>query len=334
MSLHFAERSGEARVAVVGAPTAEGVQLREALEQARVPGARVDLYGISDGEALIGEYAGEARLIQEPDLDEIARHEVIFLCERGAHVGRVLLAAPPDALIIDLKDSLPKDVPRVHLDINPQRVGPGARGRFSVPHPLSLLLAELLHPLDHGPGLAEAAAVVVRPAADYGQEGVEELRRQTVQLLSFAEVPVDTFGRQLAFNIIPQGGAACSEADLESRVVSGVRDLLGWTANRLTVKFLTAPVFYGHGIQLRFRLRETCTLDQLRTLLAPIGLRDPAAADAARTPLDVIGEARTGASDLTEDGLGGFWLWVVAGEAGTKGAQQAVRLATHLGALA
>jgi len=334
MSPRSTDRPGEARVAVVGAATEDGVQLRVALERARVPGKRVDLYGTSTGEALIGEYAGEARLILEPDLDEIAEHDVIFICERSDLVSQVLLAARPDALIIDLRDSLPKDAPRVHLDINPQRARPDAGGRFAVPHPLSLLLAELLHPLAHGPGLAEASAVIVRPAADFGQQGVDELREQTIKLLSFAEVPVDTFGRQLAFNIIPQAGAVCGEADLEARIVSGVSELLGWETARLAVKLLTASVFYGHGVQLRFRLEQPCSLEELRTLLAPVGLKDPAAAEDPTTPLDVIGEVRTGASDLTEDGLGGFWLWAVAGEAGTKGARQAVRLATHLGALA
>jgi aspartate-semialdehyde dehydrogenase len=336
MSPRLAEERGaqEGRIAVVGAPTADGNLLREELERARVPGARVNLYGVWDGEAMISEYAGEARLIQEPDLDEIASHDLIFLCESGEVADQVLAAAPPETLVIDLHGSSPRGVPRVHLDLNPQVLQNGGGRRYVVPHPLALLLSEILHPLDRGPGLAEASAVIVRPAADFGQEGVEELRQQTVRLLSFAEVPVDTFGRQLAFNIIPQAGLTVDERELESRIVQDVAALLGWESSRLAVKLITAPVFYGHGIQLRFRPDAACAEGEIRRLLDQAGLPDPAAPVPAPTPLDVIGETRTAASDLCSDGLGGYWLWIVAGEAGAKGAREAVRLATHLGLLA
>lgn len=326
--------NGHGRVAVLGAATEDGTLVKEALEQARVPGARVNLYGTSRGEALISEYRGEARLIQDPELDEIARHDLIFLCERGELAGRILSGAGCEALVIDLLDSSPGDVPRVHLDINPHVAETPGAARFAVPHPLTLALAELLYPLDRGPGLAEASAVIVRPAADFGKEGIEELRRQTVQLLSFAEVPVETFGRQLAFNIIPQAGFEQGDRQLETRIVGGVTELLGWDPCRITVKLIAAPVFYGHGIQLRFRLVGACEPDEIRKLLDQAGLPDPGSLKTPATPLDVIGESRTVVSDLCPDGLGGYWLWVVVGEAGTKGAHEAVRLAGHLGVLA
>jgi len=329
-----APKNGHARVAVVGASTEDGTFVREALEKARVPGGRVNLYSTSTGEALISEYHGEARLIQDPDLDEIARHDLIFLCERGELAGRLLSTAGPDSLVIDLLDISPGDVPRVHIGINPQIAEATGLGRFAVPHPLTLLLAELLHPLDRGPGVVEASAVIVRPAADFGREGVEELRLQTVGLLSFAEVPVETFGRQLAFNIIPQAGFKNGDRQLETRIVGGVQELLGWEESRLTVKLMAAPVFYGHGIQLRFRLDGASAPEEIRELLDQAGLPDAEKQNAPATPLDVTGEARTAVSDLCPDGLGGYWLWVVVGEAGTKGAREAVRLAAHLGKLA
>ena len=56
--------NGSARAALVGASSVAGNLLREALETLGVPGARVDLYGEQSGpDVLLGEYAGEARLI-------------------------------------------------------------------------------------------------------------------------------------------------------------------------------------------------------------------------------------------------------------------------------
>jgi aspartate-semialdehyde dehydrogenase len=272
----------------------------------------------------LSEYAGEARMIQEPDLEEVARHELIFLCEPG-EVARKVVSAAPASVVIDMRSCLPAEAePRgVPLEIAPG-LDRGA-GCFAVPHSLALVLADVLHPLDRHYGLTEGMAVVIRPAADFGSEGVEELREQTVRLLNFAQVPVETFGRQLAFNVIPDRLLAHGMPDLSERIALEVTDLLGWSECRFTVKLLAAPIFHGHGLQLRFRLEAQAKIDDVRTVLEERGLHAPAS-----TPLDVTGEACTSVSDLSEDGLGAFWLWGVAGEAGSRGAQQAVRLAAVL----
>ena len=101
MSRRSTSSNGTARIAVVGAPTVDGFHLRAALAAHGVAGARVDLYGITRGEVVLSDYAGEARMIQEPDVEELARHELIFICEPGEVLQRLPEAAP-SAVIIDL----------------------------------------------------------------------------------------------------------------------------------------------------------------------------------------------------------------------------------------
>jgi aspartate-semialdehyde dehydrogenase len=326
MSRRPADAGGPARVAVVGAPTVDGTHVRQALAERGVPGARVDLYGQGLGEVLVGEYAGEARMIQEPDLEEVASHELIFLCEPGDVADRIDAAAP-GSIIIDLRRCLPPEAEPSGVPLEIADDLERGTGRFAVPHSLSLLLADVLLPLERSFGVAEAAAVVIRPAADFGKQGVEELREQTVRLLNFSRVPVETFGRQLAFNIIPDRLLADGSPDLELRIAAEVTELLGWGERRFTTKLLAAPVFHGHGLQLRFRLCVVAPLDDVRAVLDERQLLRSGPEGEAATPLDVTEESWTRVSGLSNDGLGGFWLWVVAGEAGARGAQQAVRLA-------
>jgi len=328
MSRPSASGNGAARFAVVGAPTLDGSHLREALAKQGVPGARVDLYGTTRGEVVLSEYAGEARMIQEPELDEVAGHELIFLCECGKLAQR-LSAAAAGSVIIDLKDCLPAEAQarRVLLEIEPD-VAQDDR-RFAVAHPLALVLAEALAPLDRRFGLREAMAVVLRPAADFGDRGVEELRQQTVGLLSFAQVPMELFGGQLAFNILPQADVGEAQRGLEQRIDREVAELLGWSERHFTAKLLTAPMFHGHGLQLRFRLKRHAERDAVEQALEEAGLL-PSSSAAVPTPLDVTGEMRTSLSVPSEDGIGGFWMWGVAGATGARGAQQAVRLAAAL----
>lgn len=329
MSPRSARPAGTARIAVVGAPTEAGARLREALAEHGVPGERVDLYGVTHGEVVLSEYAGEARLIQEPDVTEIASHDVIFLCEGGELASRVASAAHPGTAIIDLADCVEARVRPLSLpsDIQQEASRDAPCGCFAVPHPLALLLAELLHPLEQTFGVNEAVAVLIRPASDFGEPGVEELRDQVVRLLSFAEVPTKTFGRQLAFNIIPDRQLVASPPRLETRIAAEVTDLLGWGGNRLALRLLTAPLFYGHGLQMRVRLGGQATLEQVRSALRAWVDTE---GNSPATPLDVTEQGRASLAELAEDGLGGFWLWVVAGGASAKSADQAVRLAQQI----
>ncbi len=325
MSPRCASRKGTARVALVGASTVEGSMVRDALVRDGVPGSRVDLYGTTSGEVLLSEYAGEARLIQEPEFDEIATHDLIFLCEPGEVAGK-LAESRPGGVVIDLVGVLPEGLrpPLVHVDLNPQAAREH-EGFLSVPHPLTTLLCELLYPLERDLGLAEVVAVVLRPAADFGEQGVEELREQTVRLLNFAEVPVKTFGKQLAFNIIPQARLDSGWPPIESLVAGQVAALLGWERKRLALKLLAAPLFYGHGLEMHLRFRNGATLDGVRASLEQSGFSENADR-AAITPLDVADEKTTRLAELSEDEMGGFWLWAVAGGSGRRAAEHAVRL--------
>jgi len=320
------QMSDSPRIAVLGAPSPEGILVRKALEQRRIPGERVTLFGRTTGEVVLSEYAGEARMIQDPDPDLLGTYGLIFNCETG-ELAQDLVGAAPDAVIIDLEGSLPEDAGTlcVHLDLQPDRVRSGRR--FSVPHPITIALVELLHPLERAFGVEEVTAVVMRPAADFGQAGVEELRMQTVQLLNFSPVEVETFGRQLAFNILPPANLDSGAGD-EQRIVREVTNLVGWPEARLAVKTSTAPIFHGHAIQLRFRTSGEVSTDEVAALLTEAGLLD--ATSLAVTPLDVTGESTLRYSNLAPDGLGGFWLWGVSGDAGTRVADQAVRLAARL----
>lgn len=326
---------GSASVAVVGAGTPCGALVREALAEQRVAGSRVRLFGTVEGDAVLSEYRGEARLIQAPDLEEIGRHEVIFVCEDSPAAAATIERRLPSALVVDLMGiGSAADGPLVHPSLNPEAAR-GPAGVLRAPHAIASLLAESLLPVERLAEIRSAAAVVLRPAADFGEPGLEELRDQTVGLLRFVEPPKSVFGgRQLAFNVIPEAGLGeAAEAGLERRVASEVASLLGWPERRLTVSLVAAPVFHGHAASVRIVPGRPLPEAELRSALACGGPSRGGAAAPAVTPLDAAGERRTSVSEAWDDGIGGVWLWVIAGEAGPASAANAVRLADLAGRL-
>jgi len=319
--------SNEGKIAVLGASTLEGTRVRRALESARIPSKRVDLYGHSEGEVLLSEYAGEARMIQEPDPGEIAAHRVVLVCECGESTERVAARLGKDQVVIDLVGGVP-DKFAAKIVLPEDGTSEAGAGFYTVPHALALMLADLLRPIDRGPGVEQGVAVVMRPAADYGEAGVEELRQQTVRLLNCVEMPVATFGRQLAFNIVPEPGLSCSVPGFEREISRQVSLLLGWARERLTLRFLAAPLFYGHAVELHLRTPNGAGIEELRRALSENGLapgeeRGPLVS----TPMEVAGERTLRVGELSADGLGGFWLWAVAGRSDSRAAELAVDLA-------
>lgn len=326
-----AEPAGTARIAVVGAETPLGARLRAALAEQRIAGDRVELFAAGEvgGEALLGEYDGEARLIQEPDADAILAHDVIFLCDAGERAREIESRSAAPGVVIDLA-GVRANAGAVHPDLNPEAGGPASR-YFPIAHPLAMLIAELLEPVDRACGVEEATAVVLRPASDFGEPGVEELREQVVRLLNFSEVPVATFGRQLAFNILGPGLAPGPDGDGDAgRLAGQVAAQLGWDRPRLALRLITAPIFFGHCVQLHLRLAPGADLAALTAALAGSRFAEAPGAEEAATPLEVATESRISVSPPAEDGLGGFWVWAVAGETAARGARQAVRLARNV----
>jgi aspartate-semialdehyde dehydrogenase len=328
--MHPSTDSTQKKIAVVGASTLEGTRVREALEAARVPSKKVDLFGRSDGEVLVSEYAGEARMIQAPEVAEIASYAAVLVCERGDSTLQLAEGLRPEQTVIDMVGGLPDKVGARLL--NPQTGSDeDLAGFYAVPHSLALVLSDLLSPIERGPGVEQCVAVVVRPAVDYGEAGVEELREQTVRLLNFVELPVATFGRQLAFNIVPESGLSCSVPGFEQEIARQVGALLGWDRDRLALRLLAAPLFYGHAMELHLRTPNGAGLDDLRRALSDGGLEPGVeSGPLVSTPMEVADERTIRLGELSADGLGGFWLWAVAGGSNSRAAEFAVDLATRV----
>jgi aspartate-semialdehyde dehydrogenase len=203
-------------------------------------------------------------------------------------------------------------------------------GAIAVPHGISAILSEILHAIDVGPGVRRAAAVVLRPAADFGDAGLEELREQTVQLFRFAEVPREVLGAQLTFNVVPERLRSGGGPPLDRRVEREVGRINGWDVPRLGVRIVNVPVFHGHAAFVRAELEGETDADAVAEALDAATTVERTKDDTVGTPVEIAGDRRTVVADLSVDATGTSWIWVVAGELGRVPAEHAVRLADNL----
>jgi aspartate-semialdehyde dehydrogenase len=312
MARRSAEPVGQRRIAVVGAASPAGTRLKTALADRGVDGARVVLYGAASKVAVLSEYDGEARLVQPVgDLDPKAC-AAVFVCEPGHDGGPFTRAAAGGTLVVDLSGSI--------------------EGAKPVAHPISVALAAILMPLHAAAVIRRASAVVLRPAADFGEQGLEELREQTVHLLRFEKTPTEVFGRQLAFNVVPDHLLPEEEAGAADRIVAECREALGDQRLPLDVTTALVPIFLGHAVSLSVEL-ERGGLDEARASLEGAAGLTLAEGGEAGCTMDALEDDGISIAALSATGPRSIRIWAVVADAGRAAASRAVEVADAAGVL-
>jgi aspartate-semialdehyde dehydrogenase len=192
-----------------------------------------------------------------------------------------------------------------------------AAGRMHVsPHPAVIVVSSLLLRLGARFPLKSAVAQVFSSASECGSRGVEELQRQTVNILSFQKIPDQIFGAQLAFNLLSRlGKSGTGEmAALETRLRRQLHHYLGERVPRPALRLFQAPVFYSVGVSLYVELAEPVTTEAATAALAGERIKVRRSTLDAPTQVEV-----TGSSDILVDSISidaehpnGLWFWAVA----------------------
>jgi hypothetical protein len=314
------------RVAVLGAASPTGTHVKAALAGSDVPGERVVLYGHGSDVAVISEYDGEARLVQPAvDLDP-AQYGAVFVCEPGHDAGALVAASSGGTLVVDLTGTLPG------ARLAGTAPGPATGRVVTIPHPLTLVLDAVLGPLHRELGLVSASAFILRPASDFGEPGLDELREQTVRLLRFESTPTEVFGRQLAFSVIPEHLFPTGEDACAARIVAECRALWGASEARLAVSTALIPTFLGHAIALHVGLARG-GVEEARGALERAREVALATDPEVGTNLDAPEQPGVVVARLDEPGPGVVRIWVLASEPGAVAAAAAIEVASTAGVL-
>lgn len=115
-----------------------------------------------------------------------------------------------------------------------------------------------------GGGLKAVDAFVALPVAMTGQDGVEELARQSRGLFNMESPEPEVFPLQIAFNLLPHGAAGDSPS-YETRLAQATTRLVDETSASYSV--IWAPLFFGAAIALHVRTDGDLEASGLREAL-------------------------------------------------------------------
>ena len=321
------DSSNGLRVAVVGASSLLGKELIAVLKERQFPAARlVELDSGTDSELeppILDLDGGDLQAEFNPEIQP-GEIDLAFLAERPnplpAFLGAGAVGATQRPIIVDLGGSWSElGAPPPRIASLEQEAASGARLDATIAaaaHPVSIVLCQVLLRLASRIEISTAAASVFSPVSQLGPRAIEELQRQTVNLLSFQKPPHAIFGEQLAFNLLPRitgSGSAGIEA-LQARLTAEIGPYLAGRAPAPAVRILQAPVFYSLAISLYVETKVAINPARAAELLAGNGVRVRRASEAEPSQVEVTGMDDILISPIVADEARsqGLWIWAVA----------------------
>jgi aspartate-semialdehyde dehydrogenase len=319
------------RIAVVGASSLIGEAVIDELRARKMPFA--ELHVLDDernlGRPLTdteGAEAQDAPAANTPAVSDVAafdfsRVDMAFFCGRAALSERYAEAAAAHAWVIDGSAVFRArgDVPLVAADINAQALDAvGAHGLIALPGSVSVALATALAPLHALAGLERVDVATYQAVSGSGRGAMDELAGETVAMLSGKKARGRAFGRQIAFNVIPQVDTL-EESGVsreERRLWEETRRVLGLPRLAVNATAVRVPVFFGHSLAVHAAFERSLSVTEAAAVLrrgTGLSLIDvdsaaefPTPATLAMAPDKVyVGRLR---SDPTRDGALNFWV--------------------------
>jgi aspartate-semialdehyde dehydrogenase len=250
-------------VAIVGSGSLLGRELRELLAELPV---RTRLIGADTDEAgVLTEESGEPVVMTELDEENLGGARVVMLAgsaESSRRALQIVSKGTSRPAIVDLTYTL-DDHPDSFLRapaVEPAHFAAPGLGRHVVAHPAAIAVALFLCRLHSVGAVRQAIVQIFEPASERGHRGIEELERQTVNLLSFKPLPKTVYDEQVGFNLLARYGAEAREPleAVETRVERHLASLLS-LQNKVampSLRVIQAPVFHGHSISVWAEFEE------------------------------------------------------------------------------
>jgi aspartate-semialdehyde dehydrogenase len=253
----LAEKVLRSRVALVGGDTLLAKEVRELLEQSK-PAPHIELISAAaENAATLGADDEEVLALSPLTAQSLAGSRVAFLAGSEASSRRALKLNPPDGpVLIDLTGAL-EDQPHARLrapSAEPTRLLPEPGLIPVIAHPAAVACAMLLASLSKIARLRKSIIHIFEPASERGKKGLDELRQQTVGVLSFQKLKMDVFDAQIGFNLLARYGEEALEPleGVEERILRHVASLLAlYPAIPMpSLRLVQAPVFHGHSFSV------------------------------------------------------------------------------------
>lgn len=296
------------RIGIVNPTTLVGGEITSILRQRSIPVAKVKLLD-STGEATgsLTEIDDEPAVVTAISDDELEDLDLVFFCG-PAESNREWIARYEEDRFIAVDVSQPSSAENGRLTVvtvNDADLTESDRLIVS-PHPIAIPIVLILRQIGSVAPVASCTATVVQPASEFEKAGVEELARQTINVLNIQSVPRTVFDRQLAFNLYP------APAGHEPFITAQIRSLVD-PRIELALFVTQGTVFHSHTFSMFIRTKSAVEKDRITDALRASPAIAFAEGDQQFGTIDAAGRDEVLIAEVRPDASieGGLWVWAV-----------------------
>lgn len=310
------------RVAVVGAASLKGKEVAEMLNDRNFPALDVKL--LDDDETLgqLETMGDEITFIQSVRAEQFDRIDFAFFASDQECTRKNWNSVRrTGGAIIDLSYALEDEpgaslrAPWIERELGknvPVELQPGPA---VISHPIAVVLALLVSRVKKAAPVRRVVATVFEPASEHGQRGMDELHQQTVNLLSFQQLPKAVFDAQVAFNMVTRYGEQSTPSleSVERRVLKHYERIAGSELPKPSLLLVQAPIFHGHAFSIYVDLEQTVAVGDLTQALTGEHVTITRGAEESPSNVNAAGQGEILVSvsrDASNEN--GYWLWAAA----------------------
>ena len=329
-------------VAVVGATGAVGESMLSILAERKFPVGKVYAVASARSAGSRVSFGDTSLTVEDLDTFDFSKTQ-IGLFSPGASVSAVYApkAAAAGCVVIDNTSQFryEPDIPLVVPEVNPHAIAQYTnRGIIANPNCSTIQMLVALKPLHDAVGIERINVCTYQAVSGTGKEAIEELARQTAELLNGKPTESKVYPRQIAFSCLPQIDVFQDNGYTkeEMKMVWETRKIMGDDSILVNPTAVRVPVFFGHSEAVHIETRQKITAERARELLrkAPgVKLMDErkdggwptAVTEAAHHDAVYVGRVR---EDISHPR--GLNLWVVADNVRKGAALNSVQIAEVL----
>jgi aspartate-semialdehyde dehydrogenase len=310
------------RVAIVGAASLRGKEVAEVLNDRNFPAVDVKL--LDDDEALgqLETMGDEVTFIQRVRTEQFDHLDFTFFASDQSSTRKSWKTArDAGSAIVDLSYALEDEPtatirsPWVERQLGQTPVLELQPGPCVVAHPAAVGLALLVSRAQKAGKIRRVICAVLEPASEHGQKGMDELHEQTVNLLSFQELPKTVFDTQIAFNLAESYGpnALPTLQSVKQRVLKHYQRIAGPAAVPPSIQLIQAPIFHGHAFSIYLEMEQSVALGDLSQALAGEHVTVARQAEDSPSNVNAAGQEDILVSLTRDENYpNGVWIWAAA----------------------
>jgi aspartate-semialdehyde dehydrogenase len=333
------KKKGKYITAVVGATGAVGNEMVKTLEAREFPVEKLRLFASERSEGKLMEFRDKKVPVET--LGEKSFQGIdIALFSAGAERSKTWapVAAQSGCVVVDNSSQwrMDPEVPLVVPEVNPHDLK-WHKGIIANPNCSTIQMVVVLKPIHDAAKITRVVVTTFQSVSGTGQKAIDELMRQTTDLLNFREVSCNVYPYQIAFNVLPHIDKFLENGYTkeEMKMVNETKKIMGDDTIRVTATTVRVPVFRCHSESLNIETAKKMSPDEVRAILSStpgVIVYDAPEKNIYPIPVGVAGTDETYVGRIREDETieNGINMWIVADNLRKGAALNAVQIAEKL----